>query len=818
VTKPANDLGRARYDRHIAGRTTNAVASLGAALIRSPLTLNGYALVTSTVVASAFGLVFWIMAARLYTPEEVGLGAVLISTMVSLSAFAQLNLQNVLNRFVPIAGAGAGRLILLAYAAAASTAIVLSTIVVLAVAELVPRLGFLTSEPLMAVTFVAAVAVWTVFALQDSALASLREAIWVPLENTGYAVAKIVMLALLTGAAGAGIALFAAWVIPLVFIVGIINLLIFGKLLPRRRHTAVVESKPHLDVRMIARYLGWDYVGGVALTAAMGIAPLLVLSISGAEANASYHLAWTVTYSLYLIGRAMGVSLLTEGAMAPARLPSLTADTVIHTMLPLAGAALLVALSAPFLMSLFGSSYARDGALVLSVLAISSIPWGLVTIFLAVARARGWMPWVAVVQVATLTLVLGIGGALLPVLGPLGMAVAWLTAHVAVLCGITAVALTQGGPDRLTDWLLRLASAAARLKAALLAREPLRAGRGDVGGGIRSALQQMGYGDDGWRLRPASQPLSDSAAFFLERESTANGEPDRLIVKCALSYRGADSLARSREWQERLRRETSLADRGFDIPRILDERSIAGMLVMVEEAIAGEDGRSVLARPDRRSGALAAAANAIARLHRLTGQHVTVGEDWLADWVEGPVQMLRQVGGRGWHGDAWDAFLREQSSYWTHRALHLGITHGDYSPGNIIFTSGSEVASTPARIAGVIDWDQARLNGPAGFDICHLALTTHMLVVGEELGQAVRGLFDDAERGNEPPAWIRIGTGLENEWCRDRPGYRATVGLAWLHHLAAAVQKSERYAASRLWTASSVDWVLRSFAATPRRR
>ena len=72
----------------------------------------------------------------------------------------------------------------------------------------------------------------TTFTLQDSVLTGLHAAAWIPLENTLYAIAKLVLLvavASLLPFAGP----FVAWNLPLVPAIVLVNYLIFRRLLPR---------------------------------------------------------------------------------------------------------------------------------------------------------------------------------------------------------------------------------------------------------------------------------------------------------------------------------------------------------------------------------------------------------------------------------------------------------------------------------------------------------------------------------------------------------------------------------------------------------
>ena len=58
---------------------------------RMPLYRNAYALILSDTSNSALGIVYWTLAARVYTTEQVGLNSAAISTMVFLAGIAQLS-------------------------------------------------------------------------------------------------------------------------------------------------------------------------------------------------------------------------------------------------------------------------------------------------------------------------------------------------------------------------------------------------------------------------------------------------------------------------------------------------------------------------------------------------------------------------------------------------------------------------------------------------------------------------------------------------------------------------------------------------------
>ncbi len=139
-----------------------------------PLFRTAYGLMATTAVTAAAGLVFWVLAARLFSPQAVGRGSVLIASMMALSAFCQLNLNSTLARFLPQVERPA-RALVLSYAATGGAALLVAGAFVIVAPAVSDHYGFLRDGSL-AVLFVVAVPLWCVFTLQDAALTALRAA------------------------------------------------------------------------------------------------------------------------------------------------------------------------------------------------------------------------------------------------------------------------------------------------------------------------------------------------------------------------------------------------------------------------------------------------------------------------------------------------------------------------------------------------------------------------------------------------------------------------------------------------------------------
>jgi O-antigen/teichoic acid export membrane protein/thymidylate kinase len=408
--------------------------------VRTPLYGGAYALILSSGSTSALGMVYWTLAARLYLPSVVGVNAAVISSMTFLSYLAQLNMSGALSRFTPTAGRATRRLIASAYLSAGALSAAAALIFLVGIQRWAPEASGLVAGGPIAVWFVVGTVAWSIFALQDGALTGLRQTIWVPISNTVFAVAKIVLLALFaTGTIGFGI--FASWTIPAALLIVPVNLLIFLRFVPR--HVAARSARMmEAGTRQIVRYLVGDYVGSLLVNASVSLLPLIVLATLGAEASAYFYIGWTIAYSLQLMSLNIATSLMVEGA---ARRETLDIDSrrslvlLIRIQVPLV---IGVFVFAGFILRLFGEQYQDESEGLLRVLTLAVLPHGVNAIFLSVARVRRQVGRIVVIQGALAGLSLSLSWVLLGPLGILGVGIAWLLAQSLVALVLLVTGLT----------------------------------------------------------------------------------------------------------------------------------------------------------------------------------------------------------------------------------------------------------------------------------------------------------------------------------------------------------------------------------------
>jgi O-antigen/teichoic acid export membrane protein len=798
-------LRRPRFAWEATGTRLAATRAWMQAHFRTPLIRNGYSLVASTGMTSVLGLVYWVLAARLYTVGEIGLNAALISTMMALSAIAQLNLGSILTRFLPgFARSGSQRLILGAYAAGTIAALFSCLLSLWGVHAWAPSLRSLAASPWLAAWFTAATIVWTVFSLQDSVLAGLRRAIWVPIGTTLFALAKIALLILLADSTWRAWGPFASWTLPLLLSVVPVNSLIFGRFLPARDLAAAATRSP-MDMRWVARYFAADFLGTLFLMVTIGLAPILVMERVGAEGNAVYYLTWTIAYSLYLVSKSMGISLVAEGAADPWRSKALATGALTHTMGMLFIAVAVVVVAAPLLLQLFGASYASEGGMLLRILCLSALPFGFTSMQLGLARVEGRMATVVLVQAALAFIVLGLGVPLLDLFGALGMGIAWLGAQVAIALALAISAWRRAGWSRAPIRALVTTSTdhgqlnlLRRFRAFLLGRA--------TAGVVREATSRIG--DDGsaqrWRCQSILHMNGQLAMLAL------GPEPDRqtALMKIAHGAEGAVRLRRQGEVLRILQADPALREFRAVLPIVLGEGHAAGSDYVIERPPAGEPGEIMLGDAVRRERALASAAMLITDLHSRTASPRVIDEAWLFDWIDRPIGQIN--GAAPWMipsgtvAAAFEAIRRYERAAWSGRVVALGWSHGDFGPASIRFSPDG------AHVIGIADWSLARRDAPLALDLCHLALTTRMLVRRQDIGEVVCDLIRDPRWGVSE--WPCIA---DQSPAPAASEVRSLVLLAWLQYIASHRAGSARYVVDCLATAAQLDSILRAGDAGP---
>ena len=419
--------------------------------LSEPLFRNAYSLMVNSIMSSGLGLVFWIVAARIYPTETVGRDSAMVAAMVTLLTICQLNLGNAIPRFMPLVADPAKALRKL-YAVSTGLALVVATGFVFVVPHLDEELGVL-GDPAVALSFIIGTSLWGVFALQDGALTGLRHAPWVPVENTIFGVLKLVSLPLFL-TIGVVNGVFLSWLGPMLLLLIPVNVLIFGRVIPahRRAHPERSAKLEDIDRKQLTRFLAQDFFASALFMGAVAILPLIVLSVVGGTGNAYYYIALTITLALEALVANAGMSLTVESAFAQEKLRGLAKVVLQRALMLMVPCALILVVGAPVILSPFGEDYVQEGTPLLRLFGLTVIFRTFIIIFQYVSRSRGRGRSLLVADLCNFILLIGLTLVLTPEYGLVGAGVAWLIANAIIATPSRPACCGSSSATRTARW------------------------------------------------------------------------------------------------------------------------------------------------------------------------------------------------------------------------------------------------------------------------------------------------------------------------------------------------------------------------------
>lgn len=338
---------------------------------RAPQNRDGMALVLSSALSSAVGLLYWVVAARMFDPATVGVNATLVSTLGLLGIIAQLNLGSAMLRFVPVAGRGARSLVVVCYATGIVVAVIIGTVFALGAGWWAPDLRAAVGAGALLAYFALSTPFWTVFNMQDYLLTGLKRATVVPIENLGFALLKVILL-VVGGLLGVYGAIAGSWALGTAVTVVAITIYLARVLPPPLPKSERTEAA--FAMRSMSGFIAADWVGSMCLTVVNFGLPLLVFARLGADSAATFGITWQLAYALYLVPVGMGQSLVAHAAADPAELGAAHRQMLVKSLTLVVPAVVVLAAGSWLILMVFGEHYADTGSLLLVLAALSAVP------------------------------------------------------------------------------------------------------------------------------------------------------------------------------------------------------------------------------------------------------------------------------------------------------------------------------------------------------------------------------------------------------------------------------------------------------------
>jgi O-antigen/teichoic acid export membrane protein len=409
--------GQARADT----KTERAPRSLS-------MLVSSLALIAGKVATMGLGFLFWILAAQLFVPAEVGLAAGAVSAVMLCTQLALLGVGSSVIVHFPRHGARPAALLDTAFTVVIASAFLAAVMFLLLALGAFDQLRVVASDPAFAVSFVGMSILGTAGILFDQISTALRRG--------DQALARALLFGIVTISLLAGIAaatktttsfgIFVTWV------GGALGACLLGAL-QLRRSPSRYRFRPRLEPSLTRSLLGVGLPNhALTLTErAPGlILPIVVTELVSAEANAAWYTAWMMAWVLYIVPIQVGMTLFAEAAHRPAELGKLVRDGIRISLAIALPACAALAVLAHFALSILGPTYAEAGTTPLRILVIAVVPLTMIQAYFVVCRSTRRL------REATLTGAVNglasVGGAAAAgiAFGLTGMAVAWLTAQL----------------------------------------------------------------------------------------------------------------------------------------------------------------------------------------------------------------------------------------------------------------------------------------------------------------------------------------------------------------------------------------------------
>jgi len=388
---------------------------------RRHLERNALYLMAGTVLTAGVGMVFWVAAARYYPTAEVGRASAVISTATFLGNLSHLNLGNVYARFLPAAGRRTRHLVTRGLLMTGGIGLLVGAGFVL-----LWQGDVLFASDAEAAFFPLAVAVLTVFTVQDFVLLGLRSASWIPIENLAFSIGKLVLLIALAFVVPEG-GLVIAWVVPAAVAVAVVQVLIHRRLLPKRMDGVGADRLP--PVRGLVGYASAEFATGVMAHVIPMILPLIILHELGAEENAYFAIPWVINSALNMLTWNIATSFVVEASTDEEQTQALTRRSLRLGLLVGGSGALGLLVFAPLILHVFGGEYASEGVELLRIMALAEPFCIITTVYSGVLRVRRQAGRVVVVQGFIAASIVTLTVLLIPTMGINGAGVAYLLAE-----------------------------------------------------------------------------------------------------------------------------------------------------------------------------------------------------------------------------------------------------------------------------------------------------------------------------------------------------------------------------------------------------
>ncbi len=337
------------------------------------LARSSFFLMATFVTMGILGFAFSVIVARLFTPEQVGVGTSLISAASLIAFLGLFGLNWTIVRFIANSDK-ANAQITYSLLVVAGLGVLISGIYVMLVPRYAPALSFVRENLACAVGFIVVGALSAFNLLRVSVFIGARRPEYnLFIDGVVQGITKVVLPFMLIGLGAYGVFASVGGASVIAVVVGILCMRrVLGFRFDFRREAVMTKAQLSYS---LSGYISMAF----AIAPVMAL-PLVALHTLGSAQAGYFYLTFQIANLMYGISYAAGEALFAEGSFDESRIVSLVKRSAFLLVALQSVGVIIVTVGSWFILSVFGREYAQHGEHLLQILGVGAIPVALNTL------------------------------------------------------------------------------------------------------------------------------------------------------------------------------------------------------------------------------------------------------------------------------------------------------------------------------------------------------------------------------------------------------------------------------------------------------
>ncbi len=377
---------------------------------------NSLYIMTASIFNAVFGFIFWILAAKIYPKEDVGIATVLVSSMGLLILLSRAGMDFSIIRF--ISEKNKDKILNTCVVVTTLLVIVLGMIFILGIDIFSPKI-YLLKNSQNSVLFMLILVINSFLMITGNSFIGTRKSSYYLLQTLSQG-SRILFLAPLVSLGAIGI--FGSVGFSFLF-----GFLISLTLLKRLNHKLefTIDKK---YIRETFSFSATNYVISVFMAAPSMMLSIIALNILGAENAAYYYVVYSISSLLIIIPNSISMSLFVEGCHGEELKKTVLKALffILSIMIPIGG---LLYFFGDWVLLAFGKDYSASGVKLLQEMVIASYLIALNYVYCAIKRVQKDTKGLFIINAVIFSLLVVLSYIFMLYFGLNGIGHAWIASY-----------------------------------------------------------------------------------------------------------------------------------------------------------------------------------------------------------------------------------------------------------------------------------------------------------------------------------------------------------------------------------------------------